>query len=249
MIDSALWLDVVSGGSVEAGAPAPPERPFVEAARTAPGKLRIACSTLAPKAALPPTVSEEVKGAVAAMAEVLRGLGHETVEKDPEWGMLGNNSIPRYLRGAAEDFARVPEPERLERRTKGFAKIGSLVPDRAFEAAHRNVAADSARVNAIFDSPRPADDPGDGRHGAAGAPLGGPGRSADAARDEPLLSVHDPLEPHRQPSMAVPAGFAADGMPLSVQIVGRPGAEATLLSLAAQIEAERPWADSRPPIS
>ena len=51
------------------------------------------------------------------------------------------------------------------------------------------------------------------------------------------------------PAMAVPAGFAADGMPLSVQIIGRPGDEATLLSLAAQIEAERPWADQRPPIS
>ena len=56
--------------------------------------------------------------------------------------------------------------------------------------------------------------------------------------------------PAVEPSEAVlPAGFAPDGMPLSVQIVGRPGAEATLLSLAAQIEAERPWADRRPPIS
>ena len=44
-------------------------------------------------------------------------------------------------------------------------------------------------------------------------------------------------------------GFAADGMPTAVQIVGRPGDEATLFSLAAQIEAERPWADLRPPIS
>jgi amidase len=34
-----------------------------------------------------------------------------------------------------------------------------------------------------------------------------------------------------------------------VQIVGRPGSEATLLSLAAQLEAERPWAERRPPIS
>jgi amidase len=31
-----------------------------------------------------------------------------------------------------------------------------------------------------------------------------------------------------------------------VQIVGRPNDEATLLSLAAQIEAERPWAGERP---
>jgi amidase len=32
-----------------------------------------------------------------------------------------------------------------------------------------------------------------------------------------------------------------------VQLVGRPDDEATLLSLAAQIEAERPWAQHRPP--
>ena len=31
-------------------------------------------------------------------------------------------------------------------------------------------------------------------------------------------------------------------------LVGRPGDEATLISLAAQIEAERAWADRRPPL-
>jgi amidase len=51
------------------------------------------------------------------------------------------------------------------------------------------------------------------------------------------------------PAMAIPAGFSPEGMPLSIQVIGRRGEEATLLSLAAQIEAERPWADSRPPIS
>ena len=49
-----------------------------------------------------------------------------------------------------------------------------------------------------------------------------------------------------QPAASVPAGFTADGFPLAVQLVGRPGDEATLLSLAAQIEAERPWADRVP---
>jgi amidase len=49
-----------------------------------------------------------------------------------------------------------------------------------------------------------------------------------------------------QPAASVPAGFGADGLPRAVQIVGRPSDEATLLSLAAQIEAERPWAQLRP---
>ena len=44
----------------------------------------------------------------------------------------------------------------------------------------------------------------------------------------------------------MPAGFTSDGFPLAVQLVGRPGDEATLLSLGAQIEAERPWADRVP---
>ena len=51
------------------------------------------------------------------------------------------------------------------------------------------------------------------------------------------------------PAASVPAGFTDDGLPLSVQLVGRPNDEATLLSLAAQIEAERPWTNRRPPLA
>ena len=52
-----------------------------------------------------------------------------------------------------------------------------------------------------------------------------------------------------QPAVSIPAGLTEDSdrLPLAVQIVGRPDDEATLLSLAGQIEAERPWAQHRPP--
>ena len=45
------------------------------------------------------------------------------------------------------------------------------------------------------------------------------------------------------------AGWTADGVLLGVQLVGRMNDEDTLLSLAAQLEAERPWADRRPAVS
>jgi amidase len=51
-----------------------------------------------------------------------------------------------------------------------------------------------------------------------------------------------------QPAAAVPAGLDDAGMPLSVQLIGQPNDEATLLSLAGQMEAQRPWAELRPAI-
>jgi amidase len=197
----------------------------------------------------PPTVSEEAKATVAEMAETLRSLGHETAAQDPAWGSLGNNSVPRYLRGIAEDVAGAPQPQRLERRTRGMGRLGRLIPDRVFEQARRAEQADTARVNAIFDSFDVMMTPVMG--GTALPVRRWEGRGAlwtllGMSRFYPYCIPWNHLG---NPAMAVPAGFGADGMPLSVQIVGRPGGEATLLSLAAQLEAERPWADKRPPIS
>jgi amidase len=50
-----------------------------------------------------------------------------------------------------------------------------------------------------------------------------------------------------QPAIALPTGtFTPEGLPLGIQIMGRPADEATLIALAAQIEAARPWAQHRP---
>ena len=49
-----------------------------------------------------------------------------------------------------------------------------------------------------------------------------------------------------QPAVTVPAGLTGDRLPVAVQLVGRLNDEATLLSLSAQIEAERPWAQLTP---
>ena len=52
-----------------------------------------------------------------------------------------------------------------------------------------------------------------------------------------------------QPAAVVPWDLDGKGVPTSIQLVGRPFDEATLLSLAAQIEQARPWAQRRPPAS
>jgi amidase len=51
-----------------------------------------------------------------------------------------------------------------------------------------------------------------------------------------------------QPAASVPAGFDADGLPTAIQLVAPPDGEATLIALAAQLEAARPWAHARPPL-
>lgn len=49
-----------------------------------------------------------------------------------------------------------------------------------------------------------------------------------------------------QPAIAIPVGFDDNNLPMSVQLIGKPAAEATLISLAAQLEAVLPQV-SHPP--
>jgi amidase len=249
VLDTALWLDITAGGSSEPGAPPPPERPFVESAKTPPGKLRVAYSTLAPRAAAPPIVSDDVKQAVFDAAELMRSLGHEVAPQDPAWGGIGNNITPRFLRGVADTVAEVPHPERLERRTRGFGRLGRTIPDGIYERALRGREADVARVNALFDSFDVLITPVMGGTALPIRRWEGQGALRTVLGMSRFYPYCVPWNHLGNPAMSVPMGFAADGMPLAVQVIGRPGEEATLLSLAGQLETERPWADARPPVS
>jgi amidase len=249
VIDTALWLDVVSGGSTEDEAPAPPAKPFVESVKDSPGKLKVAWSTLAPRALAPPNVSDEVKQTVAEAATFLTGLGHDVSPRDPDWGRVGDTITARFLKGVAETVEEVPLPERLERRTRGFGKLGGLLPDSLYEKAMANRPAEIARINAIFDDFDVVLMPVMG--GTAVPIRKWQGRSAlytvlGMSRFYPYCV---PWNHTGNPAMSIPFGLGADGMPLAIQVIGRPESESLLISLAAQIEAERPWADLRPPIS
>jgi amidase len=249
VLDTALWLDVVSGGSTEDEAPPPPERPFVEATKRSPGNLRIGYSTQAPRALLPPTVSAEAKQAVADGVELLSSLGHQVSPRDPDWGGIGDTISARFLKGVSETVEEVPHPERLESRTRGFGRLGKILPEALYQKAMARRPAEQARINAVFDSVDVLVMPVMG--GTALPIRRWEGKSAlqtvlGMSRFYPYCVPWNHLG---NPAMAVPAGFSVEGMPLAIQVIGRAGDEETLLSLAAQIEAERPWADKRPPIS
>jgi amidase len=51
-----------------------------------------------------------------------------------------------------------------------------------------------------------------------------------------------------QPAISLPLYHGEDGLPLGVQLIGRPVREDILLALSAQLEAALPWVERRPPI-
>ena len=52
-----------------------------------------------------------------------------------------------------------------------------------------------------------------------------------------------------QPAVAVPAGFAGDGFPVGVQLVGPADSEPLLFSLSAQLQRARDWPAPRPAVA
>jgi amidase len=249
VMDTALFLDVATAGGGDPDGPPPPDRPFAEAARTSPGKLRIGVSTKALRAVAPPIVTDDVKGAVAEAESVLRSLGHSVEPRDPAFGLAGNNFVPRYLGGIHDDVKAIANPEKLEARTRGFGRLGGLYPEWMLARAMRGAVKDADRIGSLWDEVDVVVTP----------TIGEPPVEIDRWRGKGALRAlltmsrtycFTPIWNHTgQPAAAVPMGFTDDGLPLSITLVGRRNDEATLISLAAQIEAERPWADRRPPIA
>jgi amidase len=241
--DAALFLDVTT--SVPA-----PEGGFVAAAARPPGRLRIALSTKVPPPLIT-VVGKAQRRAVRDAGALLRELGHDVVVRDPDYPVTATltNLLPRYLRGVHDDMATMPLPQRLEARTRGMARLGGLFSDRRIAAVR--VAEDRvcARVLSIFDDVDVVITPGT----AMGPSRIGAYQRRGAVATLLLVGARVPFQEMfnvtGQPAAVVPWGLDRDGLPLSIQLVGRPDDEATLLALSAQIESARPWAHRRPPVS
>jgi amidase len=240
--DAALFLDVTTT------LPGP-DGGFVAAASRHPGRLRIAVTSESPLGARARAGAAQCR-AVAEASELLHELGHQVVERTPDWGGTrgGWNVTLRYLRGVHDDVATLAAPERLEPRARRIARAGGLVSDRRVASLRAGEAAITSRVNRIFDGVDVVLTPG--------TSTGPPAIGADRHGWISTLNAMGKRSPFQaifnvtgQPAAVVPWGVDDDGLPLSVQLVGRQADEATLLSLSTQIESARPWADRRPPVS
>lgn len=243
--DTALFLDVV-GPCSEPGAPPAPSVPFSHALTQRPPRLRIAVSTRIPTGIVS-SLDADAKRALEETVALLRSLGHHTEELDPDYGLDTVPSVlTRMLRGIHDQAAAMEHPKRLERRTKAMARLGSLLPQGALVWSREHEAQLRARLGVLFAdhdlllTPTTAKPPPRiGHYEGRGAIWTLNGVAG-------LVPYNAPWNLVGQPACSVPAGFGADGLPRGVQLVGRVEDEATLIALAAEIEAERPWAQSRP---
>lgn len=243
VIDAAVFLDATSTGPG-------PEGEFVSAATRSPGRLRIALSTKVPTP-LPVRVGKRELAAVDEAGALLRDLGHDVITADPEYpaSAILTNYLPRYLRGICDDADALAHPERLEPRTRNMARLGSFFSDRRMESLRAAEGAVVSRIQAIFDDVDVVVTPGTATGPSRIGAYQRRGAVSTLLRVGQYVPYQQVWNLTGQPAAVVPWDLDADGMPMSVQLVGRPYDEATLLSLSAQIEAARPWALRRPPVS
>ena len=230
--DAACFLDIA--------APTQPSTIFRDALDQPSSRLRIAVSTNPPPGTQV-SLSEARRRSVEHAARLLADLGHDVVEIEIDYGLASLwNSTVRFLKGVQADVASLPDRRRLEARTGSVARLARVLPNRSLRRALQREAQVADSINRVFESadvvltplcaaPAPRIDD---------CPTRGTMRSLRAANTSAWLV---PWNVTGQPALAVPMGTDEHNLPSSIHLAGRPNDEATLLALAAQIEAARPF--------
>ncbi|WP_425065724.1 amidase [Reyranella sp.] len=251
--DSAALLDALAGG--EPGDPygAPEARgSFLDATRRAPGRLRVAFLR---KPVGWDSMDPVLIAAVERTAKRLEALGHHVEEAAPDYDaaaagtafgtvMCANTLTNIQVRANG----RVPGPRDLEPVTQLHAEQGSRISAhdyiRAVQVFHRT----GRQLGAFFEGFDILLSPTIAR---TSLPLGTVRMDGSLETYEeglaPMVAFTSVCNAAGVPAMSVPLEWTDDGLPIGMHFVARYGAEATLLSLAAQLEQAHPWRDRRPP--
>jgi amidase len=239
VLDGGLMLDVLSSD----------EQGFAQAAQTQPRPLRVAVDRGFPTGTRG-RLDDDVAAALDSTAGLLRSAGHTVTERSIE---LRVRDVPVVLglmfRLIRELVHGVERPQRLERRTRAFARPGALVSDQTKERLLVAERAMVQRIVSVFDEHDVLLTPVMSEPAVPAGVMEGRGAIATYMWETGWVPFTILWNITGQPAVSVPAGLSRDGLPLAVQLVGRPNEERTLLSLAAQLEAERPWTEARPAVT
>jgi amidase len=256
--DSAALLDATHGPDM--GDPycaPPPARPFADEVRADPGRLRIAVSTRTPEGDLG---HPDCVAAAEHAARLCASLGHEVIEADwpgftPEVGAaigtMINGAAAWILRYWIRRVGREPGPDEIEPLNRALWEAGErvgaadwLVAIEEIQRFSRVVARFFATVDAFLTPTMSMPPP----------PIG----TMTSTPEDPWRSLRISGQTVRyagvvanltgNPAMSVPLWWDEDGLPAGVHFLGRFGDEATLLRLAAQLEAAQPWAGRLPAV-
>ena len=192
-------------------------------------------------------------------AELLRSLGHEVEEVEPPWqddglrelfGAVFSTHIALSIAYSANVAGRGGSRPAEDMEPMSWAIFSMITKLNAIEgmaaavrlqAFARQLVAFLSPYDALL-TPALAERP---------LPLG----TLDTAAPEPMATftrsgLFTPFTPvfnaSGQPGISLPLFEGEDGLPLGVQLVGRPAGEGDLLALAAQLKQARPWAERRP---
>jgi amidase len=256
--DSAALLDATCGPAPgDPYYPPPPARPFLEETKADPGRLKIGFTANSPT---PAPVHDDCIAAVADVAKLCEGLGHDVEEVTVELDVMVVTQafMGVYLAGAAWMIAalgmisgKTPSCELFEPLTWTMSELGRQLPASDYLLAVTALQATARAITEVF---APYDIVLTPTITAPPYPLG----TFDAPEDNPMMALIRAADfvPFTTianftglPAMSVPLFWNEAGLPVGTMFTGKYADEATLFRLAAQLESARPWADRRPPIS
>ena len=246
--DAAAFLDATEGyESGDAWWAHPPARPFAEEVGSPPGRLRVAV-TAEPPIDVP--VAEPCRQAVRETAELLAGLGHEVEEAQPGW--QDPRLLEHFVRIWQVGSALMPVEDRslLDPLNRVLADSADRTSSVDYARSVIALSAYARRLVAFWDRYDVLVTPALARPSVPVGWMTGQETEYEAAmhRGASFTPFTFVVNLTGQPAMALPLAWH-DGLPVGVQLIGRPADEATLVRLASQLEEARPWSDRRPPLS
>jgi amidase len=249
-LGNGSWFDMAENGplattvadcalvfSVLAGRPE-----FAEVAE--PGRLRIAVSTKAPSAGMP--VNKHWAAAARETGDLLAEAGHQVRAANVPYGQsLIPLALGLWTAGTEMDARLLADRSKLEPRIRRHAALGRKAMRLGLSRDQRR-AGFRRRAEQFFGDVDVVITPTLAQFPIRSAAWGQRGWTANLLANARYAPFCAPWNFLGWPAMAVPAGLGPNGMPLSAQLVARPGGEAMLLAVAAQLERLRPWPRTAP---